>query len=56
VRERLRHSTTPARQRPHSLLDGIADLIGSVPGLPADLSARTKDYLRSTGYGRKRAR
>ncbi len=56
VRERLRHSTTPARQRQHSLLDGIADLIGSVPGLPADLSARTKDYLRSTGYGRKRAR
>jgi len=35
-------------------LDSIADLIGSVDGLPTDLSTRKKDYLRTTGYGRKR--
>ena len=36
--------------------EAIADLIGSVKGLPTDLSARTKDYLQATGYGRKRPR
>ena len=41
--------------RPHSpALAGIADLIGAVDGLPADLSSRTKAYLRSTGFGRTR--
>lgn len=55
VRERLQAG--PKRGRPRSaLLDGIADLIGSVDGLPEDLSGRTKDYLKSTGYGRKRPR
>ena len=39
----------------YSGLDAIADLIGSVDGLPRDLSSRTKKYLRSTGYGIKRA-
>jgi hypothetical protein len=39
-----------------ALPDAIADVIGSVDGLPDDLSARTKLYLKSTGYGRKRAR
>lgn len=34
----------------------IADLIGSVDGLPADLSTRKKHYLKTTGYGRKRPR
>ncbi|PYM47666.1 MAG: hypothetical protein DME14_14045 [Candidatus Rokuibacteriota bacterium] len=34
----------------------IADLVGSVDGLPADLSGQKKAYLKSTGYGRKRAR
>jgi hypothetical protein len=34
----------------------IADLVGSVHGLPADLSSRKKAYLRTTGYGRKRPR
>jgi hypothetical protein len=29
-------------------------LIGAVDGLPIDLSARKKYYLRKTGYGRKR--
>ena len=56
VRERLRHAPPQAdRRRPHPL-DGIADLIGCVDGLPPDLSARTKHHLRATGYGQKRAR
>jgi hypothetical protein len=32
----------------------IADLVGSVDSLPADLSARKKAYLKATSYGRKR--
>lgn len=35
----------------------IADLVGSVDDrLRADLSARKKHYLKTTGYGRKRPR
>lgn len=34
----------------------IGDLVGSVGRLPEDLSSRTKYYLRTTGYGRKRPR
>ncbi len=55
VRERLQGSRVPGVPRP-TPLDGIADLIGSVSGLPADLSARKKRYLQSKGYGRKRPR
>ncbi len=55
VRERLQLATGPERRQPVAL-DAIADLIGSVDGLPADLSAQKKHYLRSTGYGRKRPR
>lgn len=54
VRERL--ETEPRKRRRTTSLNSIADLIGSVDGLPADLSARKKDYLRSTGYGKKRPR
>ena len=55
VRERLqrgagRKSSSSAR------MHLIADLIGSVDGLPADMSARRKRYLKTTGYGQKRAR
>ena len=54
VRERLqrgggRASSSSAR------LNLIADLIGSVDGLPADMSARKKRYLKTTCYGKKRA-
>jgi Arc/MetJ-type ribon-helix-helix transcriptional regulator len=50
VRERL----TRRGSRPRSAaLDTIADLIGSIDGLPRDLSARKKRYLKTTGYGRK---
>lgn len=52
VRERLSRA---AEARP-AALDAIADLIGSVEGRPADLSARRKDYLTATSYGRKRPR
>ena len=55
VRERLQRAAPPA-QHQSTLLDTIADLIGSVDGLPADLSARKKRYLKATGYGQKRAR
>ena len=34
----------------------IADLIGSVTGLPTDLSSQKKAYLKTTGYGQKRTR
>ncbi len=52
VRERLTLAAAARRRRPASL-DAIADLIGSVNGLPADLSARKKKYVKATGYGHK---
>jgi hypothetical protein len=54
IRERLRRAV-PSRNQ-GGPLDAIGDLIGSVDGLPVNLSARTKEYLRATGYGRKRPR
>ena len=55
VRERLSRAARADPRRAASL-DAIADLIGSVNGLPADLGARKKHYLKATGYGRKRPR
>jgi Arc/MetJ-type ribon-helix-helix transcriptional regulator len=55
VRERLTVEKK-SRRRPPALLDAIADVIGSVDRLPPDLSARKKEYLKSTGYGGKRTR
>ena len=55
IRERLQVAGKSARRQP-AAIDAISDLIGSVDGLPADLSTRKKEYLRSTGYGRKRPR
>jgi Ribbon-helix-helix protein, copG family len=54
VRERLERAPVGAAE-PNPASYDIADLIGSVDGLPADLSARKKHYLR-LGYGRKRSR
>ena len=54
VRERLQRGTPGERRS--GTLDVIADLVGSAEGLPVDLSARKKAYLKSTGYGRKRSR
>lgn len=55
VRERLQRAAGSTRRKP-APLHAIADLIGSVDGLPADLSANKKRHLRATGYGRKRPR
>jgi Arc/MetJ-type ribon-helix-helix transcriptional regulator len=55
VRERLQLSAA-SRRRPAASIDAIADLIGSVDGLPSDLSARKKWHLRASGYGQKRPR
>jgi Arc/MetJ-type ribon-helix-helix transcriptional regulator len=54
VRERLERA--PRQRRSSASLTAIADLIGSVDGLPTDLTARKKEYLQATGYGQKRPR
>ena len=54
VRERLQRARRSRRRA--ASLTAIADLVGSVDGLPADLTTRKKDYLRATGYGKKRRR
>lgn len=54
VRERL--SLAGRSRAPRTPSNTIADLVGSVDGLPADLSRRRKAYLTTTGYGRKRSR
>jgi Arc/MetJ-type ribon-helix-helix transcriptional regulator len=55
VRERLTRAQPADAKLPASYL-AIADLIGSVDGLPSDLGARKKHYLKMTGYGRNRRR
>ncbi len=50
VRERLALVTRP-RSRPAP--PAIADLVGSVAGLPVDLSRQKKSYLKATRYGRR---
>jgi len=55
VRERLQRGAGPTRDS-STRLHLVADLIGSVDGLPAEMSARKKKYLKTTGYGKKRAR
>lgn len=55
VRERLKFPARSVRSRRLSP-DPIADLVGSVEGLPADLSAKRKAYLKAARYGRKRTR
>jgi Arc/MetJ-type ribon-helix-helix transcriptional regulator len=55
VRERLTQ-TKKSRQHGSAMLDAIADIVGSIDGLPRDVSARTKKYLKSSGYGATRAR
>jgi Arc/MetJ-type ribon-helix-helix transcriptional regulator len=46
VRERLTE-TKKSRGHRSTLLDAVADVIGSIDKLPPDLSARKKKYLRS---------
>ena len=54
VRERLQRGAGPTSSS-SARLSFIADLIGSVDGLPADMSGRRKRYLKTTGYGKKRS-
>ncbi len=54
VRERLAAPSSAPDKRPPTF-EAIAHLVGSVKGLPADLSANKKKYLNA-GYGRKRSR
>jgi Arc/MetJ-type ribon-helix-helix transcriptional regulator len=53
VRERLQRAPATASDDP---LASIRDLIGSVDGLPPDLSERKNEYLRAIIHGRKRPR
>jgi Arc/MetJ-type ribon-helix-helix transcriptional regulator len=53
IRERLQ---AHRKRRDSHLLAAISDLIGSVAGLPEDISSKKKQYLRATGYGKKRSR
>jgi Arc/MetJ-type ribon-helix-helix transcriptional regulator len=53
VRERLQRARTEEDDDP---LASIRDLIGSVEGLPHDLSTRKKEYLRELIHARKRRR
>lgn len=55
IRERLKSPARSVRSR-RQPPDSIADLVGSVDGLPVDLAAKKKAYLRTAGYGRKRPR
>jgi Arc/MetJ-type ribon-helix-helix transcriptional regulator len=55
VRERLKHAHARGERRSSSL-EAIADLVGSVDGLPPDLSARRKAYLKARGYGAEHPR
>jgi Arc/MetJ-type ribon-helix-helix transcriptional regulator len=55
IRDRLEAAGRRARLRSLTL-EAIADLIGSVEGLPSDLSSRRKAYLKETRYGQKRTR
>jgi len=55
VCECLRRSARASREAA-APPETIADLIGSVNGLPSDLSTRKKRHPRSTGHGRKRSR
>jgi hypothetical protein len=55
IRERLQRAMEFRQAKSFGALNLIDDLIGSVAGLPADLSANKKAYLRSTGYGENRS-
>ncbi|HEY2951829.1 MAG TPA: hypothetical protein VGK40_04550, partial [Verrucomicrobiae bacterium] len=52
VRERLRQPPRPAHQG-GGMRDLIGDLIGSVKGLPSDLSSNKKKYLPDLIRGKK---
>lgn len=55
VRERLTQASGQEKTGPIQGPDLLSDLVGSVDGLPSDLSARKKHYLRAWGYGQERS-
>jgi Arc/MetJ-type ribon-helix-helix transcriptional regulator len=55
VRERL-SGAAGARGAQSTSLAAILDIVGAVDGLPADLSSNVREYMKGTGYGRKRSR
>ena len=55
VRERLERGARSASISSAGL-NLMSDLIGSVDGLPADMSGATKRYLKTMDYGKKPAR
>lgn len=55
IRQAWVEALTPLPRGHAATFDDIADLVGSVDGLPADLAANNDKYLRA-GYGRKRHR
>jgi hypothetical protein len=56
VRERLQQPYLMTPHKGGTALELIGDLIGSVQGMPADVSARVDDYLNQWGYGKYRSR
>ena len=55
IRERLEEGSQLTGSKAASW-EAVADVVGSVGGLPVDLSRRKKAYLDETGYGQKRNR
>lgn len=56
IRKAWAKALTPSPHGHAKTFEDIADLAGSVDGLPPDLSTNYKKYLRATGYGRDRSR
>jgi hypothetical protein len=56
VRERLQRASRAGTARGPDPVADIRDLVGSVKGLPGDLSSRKKHYLEALRYGQNRAR
>ena len=56
VRDRLQRGGEAAAGAGPDPLEGLRDLMGSVEGLPRDLSARKKHYLRNLRYGQNHPR
>jgi hypothetical protein len=55
IRNALTEALAPLPRGYARTIDDIADLIGSIDGLPSDLGSNKDKYLRA-GYGRKRHR
>jgi len=52
VRDRVAHYKTAPTQKGDTL-SLIGDLVGSLNGVPPDMSGNIKHYLKKSGYGRR---